>query len=559
VEIPEELQALSVMQSNIRLLEEASERGYWRPAGLTGDIVISASEGMKYKIPVDDDPCLIFKLGGVGQNSGRKVRRATSGSYLVIVPADWTRDEALSGSPPAMPEHVCIEGYRAHFFNVPQVATSIAFRDGMGRTVVVSSGEPRFRLTGPELRDAADNLGPLFGGSLPRISVADGSWRDVGTVVVGTEGRGNGRWRTSFRPNPTLPEQNLPSEIVSRKAGWYFVRFYDLQDELIDSLDFRFGTGLTRIRVQHGSPFPSSEGHGAVCFELQHDSGWHVHGHSTVSPEIRIERSDEVTALTIAPLQECDRSNWLSGPTSGPYIEVTILAERVWWGLGNLNAPPISWQDRCLSLSRSAFAPTSDQALWLRFPKPRWTNSVFVGFQEGKRREYELRVAGNSVAIPLRDFSDCQELSVPAENHDLKVWLYRDGNSYRATMGSVPSEVIEEPVDLAKLSACRLASVLTALHRVSPGPLRRLVKEVRRHYYRSGRPMAHENSHFREEALCVIALAFQLGKTQVVTPSRVNRCRSKARRASTQCPETMRQVWRRYRELTSSSRAGQTK
>ncbi len=428
----------------------------------------------------------------------------------------------------------------------------IAFRDSTGRSLVIGFSEPRFQFVGQELPDASENSGPLFGGPPPRIRVADGSWEDVGTIVLGAEGSGRGRWRMTFEPNPAIAEQDMPAEIARRKAGWYFVRFYDLRHELIDSLDFRFGAGLQGITIQQSDPFPPATGHGAMTIEFQHDADWYVYGHPRVPGHVKIERTAGKTILTIPLVQECDRTHWLLGPTGGPQVEVTMLAERVWWGVSNVNAPPSKWRDTCLSLSPQDFSATSEEAVWLRFPEPRWTDGVFVGFQQGRWREYVPNVAENTITIALRDFSDSQELADRTEDHVLRAWIKMNGNFHEAAVATVAAEVVKETLNVARIPACHLASVLTALHRATRGPLRQLVKEVRRQYRRPRRSPAGDNVEFAKEALCAIAVFLQLTEPrQSVTPKSANRWRSRARLASQQFPETMRQVWRRYRELES--------
>lgn len=121
VEIPEELRTISVFQGGIRLTEDNQKKGCWRLATLGGDVLVSilANEcESQSKVALGDNNHLVFKLTGRDQNQGRHVKRPTRGSYLVVVPIDWKRDEALAGPAPAEPEDVCLEAYRAHFFCV---------------------------------------------------------------------------------------------------------------------------------------------------------------------------------------------------------------------------------------------------------------------------------------------------------------------------------------------------------------------------------------------------------------------------------------------------------
>ena len=100
-----------------------------------------------------------------------------------------------------------------------------------------------------------------------------GMWADVGTVVIGEEGSGRGRWRTSFSPAPEGRERDLPAEVAPRKDGWYFLRFYDVNDELIDSLDFRLVHALTGIKVMQPSPLPPEGKHELAHVEFRHEAG----------------------------------------------------------------------------------------------------------------------------------------------------------------------------------------------------------------------------------------------------------------------------------------------
>jgi hypothetical protein len=556
VEVPDEQrgeQGISVLQNGTPLAEDKLQEGRWCLREACGEILIRrlGSDGEdKLTVMLSVDNHLLFKLSGASLNQGRRVKQPSSGSYLVVVPDGLERDEERAGTAPAAPESVCLAGYQAHFFDLADRYTcKISFRDRSGKPLEIGSRGPRFHLVGQQIHDANDTLGPLFRGSPPRMRVSEGSWESVGTIVVGEEGRGKGKWRTSFQANPDLPEQGMPGEIVSNKAGWYFVRFYDVQDELIDSLDFRFAAGLRGI-VQPRNPFPSAAGHGVATVEFQHDADWCITRSSMSHEGVKVEIEGEKTILTIPPVAECDLTGWSLGPCGGPNVDVTTLVERIWWAVSSIKEPPLQWQDACLSFLPDDFAATSEKAVWLRFPKPRWTDQVFVGFQKTKRREYALKVQESTIAVPLRDFSDSQELADGTRDYSLRVWVTVNGAFYEAAVATVRAEMMEGTLDIARISPCRLARFLTTLHGVTSGPLRQLLKEVRRRYRRPRRAPAGRNTEFVKEALCTVAVFLQLAEDgQSVTPKSASRWRSKARVAGREFPETMRQIWRRYREL----------
>ena len=436
VELPEVLQearGISVSQNSVDLAEDELEKGYWRLAELRGEVVVQAVENgdvSEVKSALGEDGRLLFKLSGAGLNRGRSVKQPFSGSYLAIVPEDWERCKELAGTAPATPEPVCLEGFRAHFFDLPaNSATNIAFLDSTGRSIVLGSIGPRFELVGQEVRDASENLGLLFGGRTPSLSMMDGSWKDVGIIVLGEEGGGRGRWRTNFKPNLALHEQQVPDEVASRKTGWYFVRFYNLENELIDSLDFRFAAGLRGITIQKSNVVPSLTGHEETTVEFQHDANWYV-TRSCASPgEVNIERADEKTILTIPPMQDSDRTQWLLGLRGGPQIDVSILVERIWWATSEENIPPGQWTDKQLIVTREELRATSSIALWLHLPKQRWSHSVLVGFSRATAKPYPVLVTENTVAISLRNFGDAPEMDTIGE-FSLRLWVTHDETTY---------------------------------------------------------------------------------------------------------------------------------
>lgn len=439
VELPQDLrdaQGISVSQNSVDLVEDELEKGCWRLAELRGGVVVRAVDhgGMiEFKSPPGEDGHVLFRLSGADLDRGRCVKQPSFGSYVVIAPEDWERCEELAGTAPATPEPVRLEGYRAHFFDLAgNSATSIAFRDRTGHSIVIGSAGPRFKLVGQKVNDASENLGPLFVVQTPSLSIMDGSWEDVGIIVLGEEGHGRGRWRTSLKPNPAMVEQQVREIIAVRKAGWYFVRFYNLEGDLIDSQDFRFAAGLRGIALKETDAFPSVTGHQVTTVDFEHDTDWCV-ARSCASPgEVNVERTDEKTILTIPPMQDSDRTQWLLGLRGGPQVEVSILVERIWWAASHENRLPNQWTDKQLLVTREDLKASSTMALWLHFPRRRWTNSVTVGFSQATARPYRVLATESTVAVPLRDFGDCPEMDTIGE-FSLRLWVSHQETSYDAS------------------------------------------------------------------------------------------------------------------------------
>lgn len=434
VEIPDELlsdSAPEVWQNSLLLTQDESNEALWRLVDVRGQVVVRWNEDHdepEASLSLEKE-YMIFRLGGQTQNQGHRVRLPSSGTYLVIAPRDWERDEALSGSPQWAPEAVSLSGYRAHYYSLPRNAGGkIAFHTSFGEHVVIESEAPRFELVGTLLQDASDDAVPLYGGNLPRIRASgERGWMGVGAIVVGEEGGGPRRWRTQFNPALELIEQEMPPQVAARGGGWYFLRFYDWNDDFLESLDFRFLSALKGIQILQQSPLPPEDGHTSVLVEMLFEPTLSIQASDERASKIPVERENGKMILRIPPDPSFDETRWLMGFEGGPQLEVAILVERLWWAVCNEDVPPSKWEDMLFVFSREDFSATSRTALWIKLPRRRWVGKVFVGFMQSKARSYAVKVAEREIAIPLREFCDSQELEHEGQRQVLKLWVSDSG------------------------------------------------------------------------------------------------------------------------------------
>ncbi|MCS6907637.1 MAG: hypothetical protein RML93_07130 [Anaerolineales bacterium] len=516
-EIPDELlqkTGLTVLQSGAELIQEESEESLWPLTQVSGQVTVRWNEGevfQEVKVELGHNDFLLFKLCGRNLNQGRLVKSISSGAYLVIAPEDWRRDEMQAGVAPIAPEPVSLHGYAAHFFDLEEGnSRKIGFRLPDGKSVCIEKKGRLFELVGDRIDDATEEKGPLFCGGAPRIVASDRQlWKDVKTIVIGQEGGGRGKWRLPFKPNSKTTEQQLPSEVAERKGGWYFLRFYNDGDELMESMDFRFLRGLKQVRIQHYTCFPAAKGHQPVIVEFHYDPDCTVRQISNAKA-FRIQNQKDKTIVTIPSDPTWDRSIWLVSQNDGPEVEVTIIVKRIWWALGLENTAPSSWQDRSVTLSREEFRATSTKALWLRLPKRSWVDKLLVGFELSRARPYPVRAKDTTVAIPLREFSDAKEVVDDRDEHFFKIWVERKGLREEAVVAILSASRSSEPEGLRSLnldivSASQLATMLSSLRREAAGPLRLLIKEVRRKYRREKTASRKDLVEFKVYALCLIA------------------------------------------------------
>lgn len=450
VEVPEEFLGnsnLTILQNDLSLSQDESEETCWRLRQLHSDVTVCWNEDgavQEAKVELGHDDYLLFKLSGLDQ--GRLVKFPSSGLYLVIAPEAWERDEELSGPAPVAPEPVLFTGYRAHFFDLEKGGDQkIAFRLPDREMKIIESKAPRFELIGSGIGDASEHIGPLFGESPPRIRALDAqAWSSVRTIIVGEEGRGRNRWRMSFSPDPDQTEQDLPPDVADRKGGWYFLRFYNSDDDLIESLDFRFLSALRGIRLHQPLHLPARDGHESACVEFLHEADCAVQPVTDLT-NIQIERQGDKTILTVPPNSACDESRWSVGAAGGPRVEVTINVERIWWAVGEENNLPAEWHDRPVVLSREDLKATSSKALWLQLPKRRWVDRVLVGFERSKARPYSVKVTERTVAIPLREFGDYPEVSDLTQECNMRLWIKRDHRELEGVLAAIPASHMPVP------------------------------------------------------------------------------------------------------------------
>jgi len=426
IELPKELETQSVVQNEELLEQDSTDDLCYSLKDAEGTVKVTWIGGQE-SIPLVGvaRSCLIFKMRKNWKGLGRLVRRPTTGYYLVVAPQEWKRDEDVSGHAPVTSESVQPDGYKAHFFyREGNGSLTIGFITTGGERIRVEAESPRFQLVGREISDASDNMGPLFGGQPPFLRALDGKrWSYVGVIVVGEEGTGRNKWRTQFAPKADAEEQMMPDEVTNRCGGWYFVRIYDHDGNLIESMDFRFMFALRDIQKETHASLPGPFGHDSVIIRFVHQTDCKV----DVTDEdmrypVEIRREKGQTTVTILPNPDCDKTLWCLRNKNAE-IRVTLLVERIWWTVGTVGVLPTSWTDRLVIVPRKDFVATSDKVLFLRLPHKRWVREIEVGFARASLRTFRVEVEKKEIDIPLRDFCDTKEIENKQDESKMMIWI----------------------------------------------------------------------------------------------------------------------------------------
>lgn len=394
----------------------------------------------------------LFKLiGKRGECEGRRVRSVSVGAYLIVVPSTWQ----LEGDVRREAEPIAIKGWQAYYALFERTAdTPIRFRTTRGIQTVKAS-QARFEFVGERINDASEYMGPLFGSKLPTVRASNlTDWSQVSMIVVGEEGRGQGTWRSAFKPAPDGTDLTLtPEQFANRHGGWYFVRFYDCDDTLIESVDFRFASGLKNITNGNTCVFPGDEGHLPANIEFHHESGWSI---TPADKQYEMQTFDFGTRVVLPRDYASDSTEWSIIPPSHDSLQsinVAWLTERIWWAVADEKSDPTEWIDKPITLSRADFFETSTKALWLRLPCPRWTDTVFVGFSGENLKSYDVKVDRHVLAVPLRDWSGSPCLG-QIGNVALVVRVNHEGQLFTKELGQISIRL------RCKHSGCEFATAI---------------------------------------------------------------------------------------------------
>jgi len=446
VEVPEGVETQSVTQGGVLLeCNVANENRYpLKQADSTVEITWSGGRE-SISILEPEKNYFLFKMRNNWKEPGRLVRYSTAGYYLVITPPDWERDIDISGKASVNPESTQFECFKAHFFYQEKTEiTAIGLITKDGKRVRVSSKTPRFKLVGNEICDAFEDKGPLFGEQPPRIQALNAlkGWNDVGIIVVGEEGIGKNKWRDSFTPNVDVQEQTNLNELINGRSGWYFLRIYDKNNDLIESVDFRFLKNLWNIQIEgNASCLPGQAGHQNIIVKFLHDPDCKIELMDKDKQQLLdIRRQDGQTTVTVPPQPEFDKTNWMIND-GGKEIEAAILIERVWWFLGKLGEVPNVWTDRPIPLSRKHFTAITDNTLWIRLPHPRFTRKIDGGFDSTRSRSYQVEVWKKEMAIPLRDFCDCEQIQNAKQECIFYLFIESEAGLYSAPVLSIITSI----------------------------------------------------------------------------------------------------------------------
>ncbi len=551
VEVPDEMAELDlcvVDGAGNALQEDQRHELHWPLMEPLGAVTVRWSDGaaIKGERYFEASDHRIFKVVKSGSN-GRYVARVTRGNYVVIAPQALSRDEAISGTPPVAPENVFPEQAKllAHHLLVERVEDGLVLDGGgVSRVEVRASTATVYELIGNVIADAHPEAGPLFGGEPPRLQMEGGAEQTL--FVLGVEG-------SSPQPRSRQLATNfdeLRDWLEDKQSGWFYVRAYDGNEKLIESLDFRYVKGLEAIEVTELSPLPGLHGHcpAKVVFRVARGT---VVSLVEGAPEIAALHPDCADGFVLPATPGAGRARWSLRAETGNMVDVVVHVPRIWWALtasGNADEAH-AWSDRPNMLSEDDLRPTSPMLLSVLMPKRGWADWVTIGFRHGSPRRLRVSRSERELHYPLRNLGESDVLRGAVGTCDLLLSVgtpvTEHGPVVVATVELTekpPEEERAERRDLLCLRAPCLMSKVTLVGRIGTAQERRVVKRLRNTWYRKARRGGRtETLEFVRQALALVAALLDREPARRL-PSRLQR---KARSLSDQAPTAVAS-WQRW-------------
>ena len=356
---------------------------------LNGRLTVSSQDGQEHLVPLFEGEPLIFKLRKNWAGEGRRTSGITCGHFIVIAPNAWQR----TGHAPVEADGCADPAFRAHYFHRDAIASDEGvdgFREWNDSTVAAG-----IELTGQRIHDDSDE-GELFVGDPPDLkSSPDIEWARVGEEA--TSG-----WGKNFLPH----RQSLP-EVLDGREGRFFLRVYDSEVNMLDSVAFRHLPNLRQILV-NGAEYaqdtvlvPRSTGYPLTAVRFVGADG------STLSPVLPVGARQKALpsgAIEVPPCPDADRMACSLG-SDARGVNIVLDLPRIWWRLEDGRTDPGAWRDTPLVMTREQFRRHAHSNVTVSLLSKRQT-SVRVGFDDELDQPYRRTIEDDRIAVPLVHFVD---------------------------------------------------------------------------------------------------------------------------------------------------------
>ena len=397
-----------------------------RISSFTGCLAVSYQGGHTQDIPLCNGEPLIFKLRKNWAGEGHNVSMITNGHFIVIALERLER----KGHAPVEPDGCTDKAFRAHYCYRDATAPDDGAEDFLGWGIRSASG---IELNGWRVFDDSDE-GDLFAGDAPDLK----SSPDIVSARVGEEAERG--WGQNFSP-----DKEALSEVLNGREGCFFLRVYNSQTRLLDSVVFRHLRNLRQIcvdGVQYSQDtvfvpgltgYPRTEVHFVGADD------------STLWPILPVEDSRTAApsgVIEIPPHPCADHiSCRLGSDVHG--VNIALDLPRIWWRLEDSRSDPGEWRDTPLVMTRDEFRKHAYHSKAKMSILSKRFKSVYAGFDDRLNHKYDRTIGSDCISISLADFVDHAQIDrrLDSDAHFKVEWARKILTLIRVTADSMPEIV----------------------------------------------------------------------------------------------------------------------
>ncbi len=365
---------------------------------LTGRLTVSPQDGQDHILPLFEGAPLIFKLPKNWAGEGRRTSGITSGYFIVIAPIEWQRTSRA----PIEPDVCADPAFRAHYFHRDATISDETIGVGGFHEWAGSLVATGIELSGQNIYDDSDD-GILFIGDPPDLKHSP----EIEWARIGEESEQG--WGQNFQPG----QQSLP-EVLGDREGCFFLRVYDSEVRMLDSVAFRYIRDLSRIKV-NGAEYTQDtvlmpEDTGYPCTEISLVGADGSARAPALPPQARQEIAPSgVIEVPPSPDGDSIMCSLGSGARGVRGVNIVLDLPRIWWRLEDGSSDPGAWRDTPLVMTREEFRNHAYADAVLSVMSKR-QSSVCVGFDDQVEQPYSRRIKDNRIVIPLAHFVDYAQI-----------------------------------------------------------------------------------------------------------------------------------------------------
>lgn len=377
------------------------------------DLEIVVADRIRRAVPITWLVREVLAFRFVSDDRACMAARVTRDEFVLLVPLGWRSQHAEFMEAYELDS---LPGYKLVFLDLTAAGDEIRFDATGGEQVIFLDSGGLFRCDGACIFDADPSLPPIYGPRLPDI-VADSAsaWQRIDTVVLVEEGDVGdaARRRASFCPTPNSAVQSM-RDLTAFGSGWFSARLYDVLDNLVQVLSFRFVSSL-KVTRSMPAPLPVEGRQSSVRILMQWNFGISVQVRPPENLAPFVKKLGVGIEVSL-PLDDAqfDVTSWQLVVDGRSPLTMNLRVPRFWWAIDD-----VSWGCEEATLTREDFRASAGRVLRLKMPPH---VEARVGFDVQQSVPVRAERDADERVIPLRLLGTQPVIAQGSHAADVFLW-----------------------------------------------------------------------------------------------------------------------------------------